>query len=475
MGSLRTIKRPPGRGRMRWIARIVAAAALSFVSYSSVFHLPLCRGLRAEWIPVHRDGSGGTLPQPRRSGHVSFRYDHGRPVTSRRPDVFTFGGYAEVDAKDPGSKERFVVNDLWRWRQRQQQEGDRTVEGGWFPVKIGQRGATSDEEGAPAQTCDSSEASHALPRARLVSAAAVLDDYAYVVGGWDPGVPGTGGEILASCHRLGPLSSAATSASTSKEDETDAASTRIASKELPLEWTRLPDFPDGPTSRHAAVALPPSGDRLGRIVVHNHRCVDHVWVLDSESAAASASSTDPARAAFVKQPTRGDPPSPRGLHAATVVGKDKVVVFGGAAQDGTMSNEVFVLDASTWTWTKPSVSSRSDAMPCPRAAPCLVALDDTTAILYGGAEATSQGLQPLGDVWAFDVTTSAWRRLVAGPESSSASGQDVPPPRNAATLTCISAPQDYSELGYRDYVLAGGWHPFVQTWDDCYVLRIHRQ
>lgn len=341
-------------------------------------------------------------------------------------------------------------------------------------AEIGPRDG-SDEEETPEKTCGSSESSTSRPRARLVSAAAVLDGYAYVIGGWDPGVPGTGGEILASCHRLGPLSAAAATTN-DEEEETDGPSTGSASKEPRLEWARLPDFPDGPTSRHVAVTLPPSDGRSGQIVVHNHRCAGHVWVLDSEMVAAAASS-DPSRATFVKQPTHGDAPSPRGLHAAAVVGKDKVVVFGGAAQTGTMSNEVFVLDASTWTWTKPSLpTSGDDGAPCPRAAPCLVALDETTAILYGGAEATPQGLKPLGDVWALDLTTSAWTRLLAGPDSLSESASDVPPPpRNAATLTCISSSQDYSDRGYRDYVLAGGWHPFVKTWDDCYVLRIHRQ
>lgn len=469
---------------MRRIARIAAAAASFMSSSTSVLRHPVCSGLRAEWIPVPREGygnrsSGSRTLQPRRSGHVSFRHDGGEfsaGSEAGEPNVYVFGGYAEVDAKDSGSKERFVVNDLWRWHQDHRGEG--TVDGGWVPVNFGPQDM-ADEEGEASQTCGSSESSSPIPpRARLVSAAAVLDDHAYVIGGWDPGVPGTGGEILASCHRLGPLSAVA-SQTVDEQDNVEASATRVASKKAPLEWTRLPDFPDGPTSRHVAVTLPPRGDSSGRIVVHNHRCVNHVWVLDAASSAAASLPT------FVKQPTQGDAPSPRGLHAATVVGKDKVVVFGGAAQEGTMSNEIFVLDASTWTWTKPRVSGSSnedvggsdDAVPCPRAAPCLVALDDTTAILYGGAEATPQGLHPLGDVWAFDLTTSAWIRLLGpGPDSTSASDRVVsPPPRNAATLTCISPAQGYSDLGYRDYVLAGGWHPFVQTWDDIYVLRIHKQ
>ena len=43
---------------------------------------------------------------------------------------------------------------------------------------------------------------------------------------------------------------------------------------------------------------------------------------------------------------------------------------------------------------------------------------------------------------------------------------DAPGPRNAATLT---------PLGDGDYLLHGGWRPFVSTYSDSYVLHIDRE
>jgi hypothetical protein len=173
------------------------------------------------------------------------------------------------------------------------------------------------------------------------------------------------------------------------------------------------------------------------------------------------------------------------LHAAaTVAAGTKIVVFGGAAKDGRMSNELFVLDTTTWTWTqpgKPDAAAVATEAPCPRAAPCLVGFDDETVVLYGGAEATPQGLQPLGDVWAFHLTTGTWQRLLSGDNGESSPNAGTchsPPPRNAASLSCIaSSSRDTTEVGpafWRDYLLTGGWHPFVETRDDAYVLRVRR-
>jgi hypothetical protein len=304
-----------------------------------------------------------------------------------------------------------------------------------------------------------------------VSAAAVLGRRAYLVGGWDPGTPGTGGDILSSCHRL-DLDRI--------EPNSDEASSSSSPPPAPA-WMRLADFPDGPTSRHVAVAVevaegdggtPPRRRKL--IVVHNHRCDDHVWTLSEGEEE------------FRRQATSGTAPSSRGLHAATAAaGGSKLVVFGGAARDGQMSNEAFVLDASTWTWSR--VGGGGDIAapaPCPRAAPCLAPFDDDTVILYGGAEATPQGLRPLGDVWALDLASGNWQLLLPDGQSSSSSSSSgasgnsgpPPPPRNAATLSCVaSSPRGAPKDGgprWREYLLAGGWHPFVETRDDCYVLRV---
>ncbi len=178
--------------------------------------------------------------------------------------AFVFGGYAE----DPNDiSHRYVVNDLWQY--------DDTAEK-WNQVEF------------PSDTTT-------LPGPRLASAAATLHNKAYLFGGWDPQTQGTGGVILDDVH------------------EYDLSTQK---------WKKLDcTLPDGPTSRHVAAAI---NDQT--IVLHTHRCSDHVLLFDGTS--------------FSKQPVTGDSPSSRGLHAACVVGK-QLYVFGGAAQDQTMSNEVF--------------------------------------------------------------------------------------------------------------------------------------
>lgn len=78
-----------------------------------------------------------------------------------------------------------------------------------------------------------------------------------------------------------------------------------------------------------------------------------------------------------------------------------MILFGGAAQDGKMSNELFVLDIRTWKWKKMKFDDGGDddddehpVMPSPRAAPCLASLTDGCVILFGGAKAKEQDLNP---------------------------------------------------------------------------------
>jgi hypothetical protein len=120
-----------------------------------------------------------------------------------------------------------------------------------------------------------------------------------------------------------------------------------------------------------------------KIMLHTHRCKGSVWVFQKE-----APDLEPT---LQKQPTTGTAPGARGLHVACkLASNNKLVVFGGASQDGSMSNEVFVLDLDNWQWSPVSFSSSAQA-PSPRAASCLVAVDDHTLMLFGGAGRTSAG------------------------------------------------------------------------------------
>lgn len=254
-----------------------------------------------------------------------------------------------------------------------------------------------------------------VPRPRLVAASAIVKDKAYLFGGWDPGTEGTGGDILDSIHEL----------------------------DLPSHtWKEIGKLPDGPASRHVAVTLDDD-----RVLLHNHRCEGHIWVFD------------PATHKMVQQVTSGPSPSSRGLHAVTRLSESRVLLFGGAAKDGKMSNEAYLLDTNKWEWSPILVDP--DKCPSPRAAPCLCTYDARTAILFGGAEATTTGLVPKGDVWALHIDEGKWELLLD--ESS-----DIhPPPRNAASLAFVEAADDH-----KSFLLTGGWHPFVQTWDDCFLLDV---
>lgn len=260
------------------------------------------------------------------------------------------------------------------------------------------------------------ECSGDKPGPRLATAIAQIGQKAYLFGGWDPQTAGTGGVILDTVH------------------EFDIKNNK---------WTMLPGtIPGGPTSRHVTVALP----KMGKILLHNHRCQNFVVLFD------------PVTGTFEEQATSGICPSPRGLHAACALSENKVCVFAGAAQDQTMSNEAFVLDTETWKWSK--VDTGDSDCPAERAAPCICRLNDACVVVYGGARATKSGLEPLSDVWALDLRYQKWNQL--------ASHESGPPPRNAATLTEIKC----TEKGQKSFLLTGGWHPFKETWDDSFVLRV---
>jgi hypothetical protein len=348
--------------------------------YMIILYLCFCSGstaLQAKWVRL--DNSERIAP--RRSGHVGF----GVPGHKH----FVFGGYVEEDS-DGGQMKRYVTNDLWE-------------------SETGHSWKLAKERGT------------IRPGPRLVAAAAVIRNKAYLFGGWDPETQGTGGQILDSVNVL--------------DLET-------------LEWKTIKEtLPDGPASRHVAVAI------QDKIVIHNHRCVNHIWIFD------------PKAESFVCQPTTGKSPSARGLHAAARVGDDKVVLFGGAAQEGTMSNEAFLLDTNTWEWTLFSAND-DKPHPSPRAAPCLVPYSNQCVILYGGAQATETGLRPRGDVWALHLPSGEWELLIDDEKDDD--GTTRPPPRNAATMIDMNENDD----GHKTYGLIGGWHPFEKTFDDSFALLV---
>ena len=322
-----------------------------------------------------------------------------------------FGGYIEEKDGPTGEITRYAGNDMWKWCGAGQ---------GWSKVDY------ADE--------------NVMPQPRLAAAMCLVKNRPVLFGGWDPQTPGTGGVILDTLEEFDTTSNAW------KANVIDA---------------RM--LPDGPTSRHVALNLPD-----GTAMIHNHRCTDHVMIYSDSG--------------FHKQSTTGPAPSSRGLHAATVAG-GKAVVFGGAEQSGTMNNEVFVLDTNTWEWRAIQIEN-SECVPCPRAAPCLVATADNCVLLFGGAEATSVGLNPRGDLWALhlnpDEGSGRWELLIDDKGGGGSVLEGCPPPRNAATLSEIeptgaaeawNVPAEDGEIR-KSFVLQGGWHPFVRTYNDCFTLSV---
>ena len=83
-------------------------------------------------------------------------------------------------------------------------------------------------------------------------------------------------------------------------------------------------------------------------------------------------------------------------------------------------------------------------------------------IVCCGAESTGTGLNPRADVWALtlDGDEGTWVQLLAD------DAPNAPPARNAATLT---------PMGSGELLLHGGWRPFVQTFGDSHILKVHSE
>ena len=188
-----------------------------------------------------------------------------------------------------------------------------------------------------------------------------------------------------------------------------------------------------------------------------------------------------------KQPVSGTAQSSRGLHICVhLPGTSKIVLFGGAAQSGMMSNKIFVLNTITWIWEEcysHETEKNNNVMPSPRTSPCFVALDEKSCILFGGASVFDEGgLHGCSDTWLSELkndgssttTTVKWTQL--GQDKS----DQAPPGRNAATLTpllsksLVIGGENDKNTNYESqyFLLSGGWYPFRTTYGDNFVLKV---
>lgn len=239
--------------------------------------------------------------------------------------------------------------------------------------------------------------------------------HGWLIGGWDPGSQGDGGDILSDVWRL------------------DLASG---------EWTAPPVAGPSllPTSRAVAAPL------LGRyIVLVDHRVADRGGVLALDVSDADAP-------AWRVLPTRGPPPAARGLAAAAALDDATMHVSCGAPRTGGMLTDAFTLtldaDGAAGAWAP------APPLPPPARAAHSVGLVGPSLVAFGGARHTDTGLAPLGDLWA--ATPPA-----AGAWEAAAAAGGGPSPRNAATAVALTGGR---------LLVTGGWAPFVKTYDDTWVL-----
>jgi len=398
------------------------------------------------------------------------------------------------------------VNDLWKFVPYQEQESNTSQESSsssWGWNKVSQN-----------------EKEEYIPGPRLATALAVLpssnnddsNNNAVLLGGWDPQTAGTGGIILEDVTMLDMdslvWSQYASTIANDDDDDDQNDNNQVT-------------IPGGPTSRHVAVPLSiqsnnDDSDNVRHVIcLHNHRCNDHVLLFSDTSSSKEGSMCD---AKWEHQPTTGDVPSSRGLHCAMSLAyglsdddndantsTKAMVIFGGAAKDGNMSNEVFVLDVRSWKWTRLDCSSSAgdgddddaddaDDIPTPRAGACLCPLDENSVLLFGGAmPATADeggGLLGLNDVWVLRIDMEhgkgKWECLIRSQSvvDNDEDNNDVvrPPGRNAATLCAIDAGKFLPNMKAGTegddgksscFLLQGGWYPFRKTYDDVFLLRIN--
>lgn len=256
------------------------------------------------------------------------------------------------------------------------------------------------------------------PPKRMYAASAFLGDTMVMCGGWDPGPAGSGGVFLDDVWRF------------------DVRTRRWRRSQVSL--------PDGPVSRHTMEAL-----NATHAIVHTFRCgPGHVLLYDVLSDS------------IAKQPTEGaEGAAPEGLsmQAGGMIGKHFVLV-GGSTRAHEMTDAVFTLDTSTWTWQRRSLPDG----PCARASSSMCTFaPGESLLLFGGARLEGEysgatGLRAQSDAWVLSVANGAfaWRKLRSPPSSS-------PTARVAAVLARLP----------RSIVLAGGWNPASHAvLDDTYHL-----
>lgn len=250
--------------------------------------------------------------------------------------------------------------------------------------------------------------SSVCPSPRMYAASALLDNNLFVFGGWDP----------------------------RKQDASDAFKKDAWRFDLDdLSWERISDMPSS-SSRLAACSVE------NMIVIQSR---EGTLVCDGEGE-------------INIQETKGFAPTGLSLCCTASYLTDSVVLFGGATRTQQMSNRIYVLDTSKWTWR--CLPMKGD-VPEPRASACMAPIGDSSFVVYGGAGVSSNGYEngksliPYGDTYTLEISgdVAHWKRH----EASTASTH--PSSRVAASLDVLKSCA----------VIHGGWDPvskstFDETW-----------
>eukprot|EP00002_Diphylleia_rotans_P022035 TRINITY_DN430_c0_g2_i1.p1 TRINITY_DN430_c0_g2~~TRINITY_DN430_c0_g2_i1.p1 ORF type:complete len:4080 (+),score=854.57 TRINITY_DN430_c0_g2_i1:199-12438(+) len=114
---------------------------------------------------------------------------------------------------------------------------------------------------------------------------------------------------------------------------------------------------------------------------------------------------DPVTFSWKEYQVKGEPPSKRCCHTATVLDTGKLVIFGGqiCKQRLYVFNDIFILDAENSTWIVPEVKG---TLPPPRARHTATMFKHKLYVFGGYAQNTS----PYDDLWVFDFDTSEWTK-----------------------------------------------------------------
>jgi len=143
---------------------------------------------------------------------------------------------------------------------------------------------------------------------------------------------------------------------------------------------------------------------------------------------------------WFKVDTNGTPPPPRYAHSS-VVHDGKMYIFGGE-RSAYAYNDIWAYDFATSTW---SFVTPTNKAPDARFDHTAAVTSDGQMIIYGGRS----GLEPLADMWAFDISTSTWSLISDGAEAGARFGHSAAIPHGSSDM--------YVFGGYAEYGFSGAY------------------